>query len=245
MVYKGKRTELNTVASKDTIDQMKKLMYDVVYNGLDSSKYYAADNVSVIGKTGTAQIASPNGGYLTGKYDYIKSFAGLFPYEDPEYVIYISVKQLIGETKDLANVVSDSIEEIAKAKKIIGTSSDLDKTKIIKLSNYISKDVELTTDLLEKQGLKVIVLGDGKKVINQYPLKNSEVLVGSKVFLRTNGNNFNMPDVTGWSSNEIISFCKLIGLKYKINGYGNVESTSIPTNEIINFENVLEINLKS
>ena len=245
VVYEGKRTELNTVASKDTIDQMKKLMYDVVYNGLDSSKNYAADNVSVIGKTGTAQIASPTGGYLTGKYDYIKSFAGLFPYEDPEYVIYISVKQLIGETKDLANVVSDSIEEIAKAKKIIGTSSDMDKTKIIKISNYISKDISVISEILDKEKLKVIVLGDGKKVINQYPKKNSEILIGDKVFLLTNGNNFVMPDVVGWSSNEIISFCKLIGLKYKINGYGKVASTNIPANEKIDFENVLEINLEN
>ena len=243
IVYEGKRTELNTVASKETIDQVKNLMYDVVYNGLGSSKSYAADNVAVIGKTGTAQIASPNGGYLTGKFDYIKSFAGLFPYEDPEYIIYISVKQLIGDTKDLADVVSDSIEEIAKTKKIIGTSSDIDKTKIIKLSNYISKEVSVTADLLNKKGLKVEILGDGKYIINQYPLKNSVVTAGSKVFLLTNGSIFKMPDVLGWSSNEITTFCKMIGLKYNINGYGKVVGVNIPAGENINFENTLEINL--
>ncbi|MBE6161584.1 MAG: penicillin-binding protein [Firmicutes bacterium] len=245
VVYQGKRTELNTVASKETIDQVKNLMYDVVYNGLSSSKYYAADNVKVIGKTGTAQIASPYGGYLTGKYDYIKSFAGLFPYENPEYIIYISVKQLVGETKDIADVVSDAIEEIAKTKKIIGTSSDIDKSKIIELSNYISKDTKVTTDFLEKKGLKVVVLGDGKYVINQYPLKGSVTTKDSKVFLLTNGSIFKMPDVSGWSSNELITFCKMIGLKYNINGYGNVASVSIPAGEAINFENTLEINLES
>lgn len=245
IVYQGKRTELNTVASKETVDQVKGLMYDVVYNGLSSSKYFAADNVKVIGKTGTAQIASPYGGYLTGKYDYIKSFAGLFPYEDPEYIIYISVKQLVGETKDIADVVSDSIEEIAKTKKIVGTSSDIDKTKIIKLSNYISKDVSVTTDFLEKKGLNVIVLGNGKYVINQYPLKNGVTTKGSKVFLLTNGSDFVMPDVSGWSSNELITFCKMIGLKYNVNGYGKVASVSIPAGETINFENILEINLES
>lgn len=245
IVYQGKKTELSTVASKDTIDQVKKLMYDVVYNGLSSSKNYAALNVEVIGKTGTAQIASPYGGYLSGKYDYIKSFAGLFPYENPEYIIYISVKQLVGETKDLADVVSDAVEEIAKTKKIIGTSSDIDKNKIITLSNYISNDAALTADLLDKRGIKTIILGDGKFIINQYPLKNSVVTFNSKVFLLTNGTNFTMPDVTGWSSNEIITFCKLIGLKYRINGYGNVSSVNIPAGDIINFESTLEINLES
>lgn len=245
MVYEGKRTELKTVASADTINQVKNLMYDVVYNGLSSSKYYAADNVTVIGKTGTAQIASPNGGYLTGNYDYIKSFAGLFPYEDPEYIIYISVKQLIGENRDIADIVSDSIEEIAKYKNLVETKSDIDETKIIKLSNYISKDVILTADLLEKKGIKVIILGDGKHVINQYPVRNKKVTVGNKVFLLTDGTNFIMPDVIGWSSNEIVTFCKLVGLKYNISGYGKVVSSSIKPNENINFENILEINLEN
>ncbi len=243
VTYQGKRTELNTVASKDTIDQVKSLMYDVVYNGLSSSKYFAADNVTVIGKTGTAQIASPNGGYLSGTYDYIKSFAGLFPYEDPEYIIYISVKQLIGDTKDIATVVSDSIEEIAKYKNLVETSSDIDETKIINLSNYISKETALTVDLLEKKGIKPVILGDGKYIINQYPLKNSHVTYNSKVFLLTNGNTYVMPDVSKWSCNEIVTFCKMIGLKYKINGYGSVSSVSIATNATINFEDTLEINL--
>ena len=245
VVYQGKRTELNTIASKDTINQVKNLMYDVVYNGFESASLFAADNVTVIGKTGTAQIASPTGGYLTGKYDYIKSFAGLFPYEDPEYIIYVSAKQLIGDTRELALVTSDAIEEIAKTKKISSASSDIDESKIIDLSNYISKDVAVTSDTLNKMGLKVIVLGDGKYVINQYPLKGTKILAGSKVFLLTNGGNFTMPDVSGWSSNEIITFCKMIDLKYTINGYGKVASVSIPAGETINFENTLEINLQS
>ena len=245
IIHQGKRTELNTIASKDTIDEVKKLMYDVVYNGLSSSKAFAADNVTVIGKTGTAQIASPTGGYLTGNYDYIKSFAGLFPYEDPEYIIYFSVKQLIGETRDMANVISGAIEEIAKYKNLVETSSDIDETKIIKLSNYISKDAVLTTDILKQKGLNVVVLGDGKYVINQYPLKGTKVTYGSKVFVLTNGENFTMPDVKGWSSNEIITLCKLIGLKYNINGYGKVVSVNINPGDNINFENTLEINLEN
>ena len=54
-----------------------------------------------------------------------------------------------------------------------------------------------------------------------------------------------MPDVIGWSSNEIVTFCKLVGLKYNISGYGKVVSSSIKPNENINFENILEINLEN
>ena len=52
-----------------------------------------------------------------------------------------------------------------------------------------------------------------------------------------------MPDVIGWSSNDIKTFCKLIGLNFNINGYGNVSEVSIKTGENINFENTLEITL--
>lgn len=245
ITYQGKKIELNTVASSDTINQVKSLMYDVVYNGFESSKHFAANNVTVIGKTGTAQIASPKGGYLTGNYDYIKSFAGLFPYEDPEYIIYVSVKQIIGETQDIADIVSDAIEEIAKYKNLVETSSDIDTNKIITLSNYISKETALTTDLLEKKGLKVVVLGDGKYITNQYPLQNSKVTYKNKVFLLTNSENFVMPNVIGWSGNEISTFCKLVGLKYKINGYGKVSSVNIEEKTPISKEMELEINLEN
>lgn len=245
ITYQSKRTELNTVASKETVEQVKSLMYDVVYNGLSSSAYFAADNVTVIGKTGTAQIASNTGGYLTGNYDYIKSFAGMFPYEDPEYIIYISVKQLIGETKNIAGIVSDSVEEIAKYKDLVESYNDIDQSKIIELSNYISKDAVLTVDILEKKGLKVIVIGDGKYVINQYPLKKAKVIKGSKVFLLTNSNNYLMPDVGDWSVNEIITYCNMVGINYKINGYGKLENVSIVKDTLINADDILEINLKN
>ena len=87
--------------------------------------------------------------------------------------------------------------------------------------------------------------GTNFTVTNQYPIKKNKVVVGSKVFLLTNGTTFKMPDVAGWSSNEIITFCKAIDLKYTINGYGKVTSVSIPAGSPINFETTLEINLGS
>ena len=45
----------------------------------------------IMGKTGTAQIAGPGGvGYLKGEY--IASFLGMFPFENPKYVILVSIK---------------------------------------------------------------------------------------------------------------------------------------------------------
>lgn len=227
------RTEVAKVASKETIAKMKELMYKVVYGVGDTNKSFAPDNVTLIGKTGTAQIASPKGGYLTGDYDYIKSFAGLFPYEDPKYIVYISVKQIVGGTKDVAQIVHNVVEESAKALNIVETASDADESKIIALSNFISKEVVTTVDKLKNRGLNPIVIGEGKYVVNQYPLNNEEVLVGTKVFLLTNDVSYKMPNAIGWTMNEIVTFCNLIGLPYELHGYGKVKTISIIPESVI------------
>ena len=54
-----------------------------------------------MGKTGTAQIASPSGGYMTGEYDTIRSFAGFFPSENPEYIVYVAARHFEGILLDL------------------------------------------------------------------------------------------------------------------------------------------------
>ena len=243
VTYEGRRTELGRKVSSESIKKINELMYDVVYNGL--SKMWQPNNVTLAGKTGTAQIASPTGGYLTGDINYIRSFVGVFPYEDPEYIIYASVKQIDGGAAALASVLTDAVESIANYANITNTESDIDISKIINLSNYMSSNIETTTEELEKQNLKVIKLGNGNVIINQYPLKGTKVLAGSKVFLLTDNNEYTMPDITGWSSSEVMSFCNLIGLNYTFSGYGIVKRFNLLVGEIIDLTKTLEITLET
>lgn len=243
ITYEGGRTELGRKVSSESVDKVYELMHDVVYNGLSTS--WQPNNVTLAGKTGTAQIASPTGGYLTGSTNYIRSFAGIFPYEDPEYIIYISVKQINNGVAPVAKALTSAVESIANYANITNKDSDVDLSKIINLSNYISSDVKTTTEELEKLKLKVIKLGNGEIVINQYPLKNTKVLVGSKVFLLTDNNEYTMPDIKGWSSSEVMNFCNLIGLNYTFNGYGVVSEFNLPVGEIIDLTKTLEITLST
>ena len=231
VTYEGERTELGKKVSSESIKKMNELMYDVVYNGL--STIWQPNNVTLAGKTGTAQIASSTGGYLTGNTNYI----------DPEYIIYVSVKQIDGGSSAVASAVTSAVESIANYANITNTDSDLDLSKIIDLSNYMSSNIETTTEELEKLNLKVIKIGNGNTIINQYPLKNTKVLVGSKIFLLTDGTEFTMPDMTGWSSSEVMSFCNLIGLKFSFTGYGVVKEFNLPVGEVIDLTKTLEITL--
>ena len=242
-IFEAERTVVNKVASKETAEKLLSLMYNTVYEGPTDAKFFKADNVTIVGKTGTAQIASSTGGYMTGDYDYIKSFAGVFPYENPEYIVYVSTKRLKGSFREVANITKKIIEEIAKYKNITDTVEHIDKSKIITLDNFISTSVLDTEEKLKKLNLQPVIIGDGKYVINQYPLKKTKVEKGSKVFLLTNSENYTMPDVTNWTSSEIISFCNIIGLKYELNGYGKVESTSLEVGSTIDLNIKLTINL--
>lgn len=241
-IYQAKRTVIRDVASSKNIKYMTNLMHDVVYNGL--TDYWKPNNVSLIGKTGTAQIASPKGGYMHGEYDYIKSFAGIFPEENPKYILYVSVKQMVGSTKDLANCVKTVVEEIANYANINYKSEDNKvNTKVITLSSYVNKSVEETKTSLESQGLKVVVIGSGDIVTKQNPIKKTKVIKGETVFLVTNKKPYKMPNVISWSSADIVSLCKLVGLDYEINGYGSVTSTSIAEGTEIKKGDKIVINL--
>lgn len=240
ITYQGQRTELGQKVSTSSVERMHKLMYDVVYNGL--SKYWQPNNITIMGKTGTAQIAGSHG-YLTGSVNYIRSFAGIFPYENPEYIFYVSAKQIDGGAAAVAKVVTKAVESIANYANITNIATELDLSKLINLTNYISNDMEFTFEELERKNLKVIKLGSGKTVINQYPPKNTNVLQGSKVFLLSDTKDYIMPDMAGWSSSEVMNFCNLIGLKYNFNGYGVVSSTNINPGEVINVDSALEVTL--
>lgn len=242
VTYKGGRVVVDKVYSSNTVSKMHELMKKVV----EINKVWNVSNVNVMGKTGTAQIASPKGGYLDGTYDYIKSFAGIIPSDNPKYIIYVVGKKPETNLGSWAKVITTAIEEIASYAKLTESKSDADLTKLIDLNNYISREVEKSVIDLEQNKLKVIVIGNGKYVINQYPLKGKKVLADSKVFLLSNGLEFKMEDMTGWSINDVKTYTELLGIKFEYNGYGYVTSQSIDAGTVLDTSNmVLSVTLEN
>ena len=112
------------------------------------------------------------------------------------------------------------------------------------MDNFTSADIFATEEKLKALHLQVIRLGEGKYVINQYPKKGQIILSGNKVFLVSNDSNYVLPDITGWSSSEVTTLCKLMHIQYKLNGYGKVISSSIEEGTPITNGMVLEVNLE-
>lgn len=244
IVYEGKKVELNKVVKEETVNKIIDLM-DQTVNSSDNAvtgKKYHTDAVTLIGKTGTANY-TVNGVYASGTYNTIRSFAGIFPKEDPRYIIYVSVKRFRSAANNMGTVIKKMVESVAKYKNLSEQESKEDLSKIINLKNYINNNIEKTMNSLNALNLKTILIGDGNVVVNQYPLKDMTVLSGSKVFLLTNGSNIIMPDIAGWSRSEVITFANLAGISYTINGYGNVSSFNANPGDIISKDQNLIINL--
>lgn len=240
ITYEAAKTEVGKVISKETSDKMKELMHKANYEGL--SKYWQPKTVSMMMKTGTAQIAM-KGGYSEGLSDTIYSLAGIFPEEDPKYIIYSAVQRIQGPQKGFADVVIKAVDEVASYANITKTNNVESKTKIIKLKNYISKKTDNAINDLNENNLKPIIIGNGKYIINQYPSKESYVVPNSKVFLITNSKEIVIPNMIGWSYSEVKSFVLLSGIKYNITGNGYVNNQSIPEGTIYSEDNTLEITL--
>ena len=77
------------IMQQSTSEMMCKLMTNVVLYG--TGKNAQVPGYVVGGKTGTAQVVGPHGGYL--KHTNNASFMAAFPMENPQYVIYVLVLQ--------------------------------------------------------------------------------------------------------------------------------------------------------
>ena len=235
ITYERQVTKSERIVSQATVDKIKELMYNAV-NDIEGGAIgtaYIVDGLDVIGKTGTAQIYdSENGGYLTGWLDNLYSFSGMFPKDDPEIIMFISYKRpKNGSNKGLKNMAHSIIESIAKYKGLISSKDESSTKEEITVDNYINLNTDDIVSKLENIGLDAVVLGDGNKIIDQYP-KDTTLVTNDKIFLLTNGN-IKMPSLIGYSRLEATSLLNLIDVDYEIEGYGFVTEQSIKAGEII------------
>ncbi|HCF53469.1 MAG TPA: dihydropteridine reductase, partial [Bacillus sp. (in: Bacteria)] len=87
-----KPEEVGKPVTKETAAQVRQLLERVVTSPKGTGTAYKIDGYSVGGKTGTAQIPDGKGGYMTGRENYIFSFLGMAPMDDPQLVVYVAVK---------------------------------------------------------------------------------------------------------------------------------------------------------
>ena len=244
VIYSNTRTSLGEVASKDTVAYIKNLMWHTINDKDGAGHSYYLKGYDIIGKTGTAQIAKTNGkGYLTAAKDHNRSVAIMFPKDDPKIIIY-AVASRAENINNLSSAVKEVITNVSKYYNIYGDEEKQIVGSQITIGNYLNSDVKEVSKKLTEEGLHVIVLGNGDKVINQYPNEKTNLVKNDKLFLLTNGNKFIMPDIIGYSLTEVKTLASLLNLDIKIKGNGYAISQSIKKDEILNEQKILEVEFK-
>lgn len=174
------------VISEDTSKLVRHALESVVANGSGKNAYI--ENYRVGGKTGTAQKVN-NGAYMVGNY--ILSFIGFMPADDPEIVVYVAVDNPKGVTQ-YGGVVSAPIAKnvLKSAINLYGyekTKEGMPRvytwldTKYVKLPDVTGKSLEEAKK--ELKGFTIQTSGTGNTILYQSPEGDYYVPEGSKVSL--------------------------------------------------------------
>lgn len=94
VILENKPSVVRKVISEDTSEKVRYALESVVARGTGHNAYIGGYRVG--GKTGTAQKAV-NGSYLSGNY--ITSFIGFLPADNPEVIVYIAIDNAKGITQ--------------------------------------------------------------------------------------------------------------------------------------------------
>ena len=176
----------DNIVTKDTSEKVRMTLESVVSLGTGRNAYI--DGYRVGGKTGTAQKVN-NGIYMQGNY--IVSFIGFLPANDPKIVVYLAIDNPKGVTQYggtvsapiVKNIMEDAITSLNIEKQDGGTEKKYqwyDK-KYYTVPNVVGKSKKEATSMLKS--FSVEYSGSGDVVINQSPSSDSRIAEGEKVRL--------------------------------------------------------------
>mgnify|MGYP004569300157 FL=1 len=174
------------VISEESSKLARFALESVVANGSGRNAYI--ENYRVGGKTGTAQKVE-DGHYLDGNY--ILSFVGFMPANDPKIVVYVAIDNPKGVTQYggvVAAPIAKSILETAISVLNIESSTEVmpreynwNDTKYYKIPDVVGETKEEAKKSL--QGFQIEYSGEGEHVLYQSPSGNSYVKENGTVSL--------------------------------------------------------------
>lgn len=241
IVYKAKREVIGKPIKEQTAKEARKVMQDVIYKPYGTGKDYSIPGFKVAGKTGTAQIATSHG-YSVGDENVVHSFVGMVPANKPKYIMYITLNQpktVPGPlTKLMANVFIPVMEQALKMDEGHET-----QTAVATIPDVEKLAPNKAKDKLEKLKFTPIILGAGDMVMHQYPKAQTQQLNKQRVFLETNGP-ITVPDMTGWSKNDVLMFATIANIKIDFKGFGFVVNQSVKSGSVLQNDQNFTVQLK-
>ena len=218
---------IRRVISEQTSEEVKRLMELVVLEGSGKNAYIEGYRMG--GKTGTAQKVGENGRYISGEY--ILSYIGFAPYEDPQVLLYLAVDApQVGPqwgSQVCAPMYKNIMESILNYLNIPpSTVPEEEEAVLVEVPNLINLPMDdYTNELLESRGLVVRYIGEGEKVLNQTPKAGAKVPLHTQVLVYLGGTDktdgeVEVPDLQGKTIREAGEILGWLGLHLNSTGSG-------------------------
>lgn len=184
VIVENEKQLVRKVISNETSAEVRKALESVVANGTGRNAYI--EGYSVGGKTGTAQKVN-NGAYMVGNY--IVSFIGFMPADNPEVVIYVAIDYPKGVTQYggtvsapvAKSILTDCINilNIEKSENVKEKEYQWNEPKYYEMPNVIG--MEKKDAIKELKNFVVTYNGSGNIVKEQSPDAKEKLAYGSKV----------------------------------------------------------------
>jgi cell division protein FtsI (penicillin-binding protein 3) len=210
------------IATRETIGKAQKMLEGVCEYGTGQSLQNSWFKIA--GKTGTAQVATGQGGYQKGMY--LASFAGYFPADNPKYSLIVTINNPRSGAFYGGSVAGPVFKEIAErvfaARNLFEESDQEPETHEIPVLPEIKKGpseniIRIAHDLKIENltGQPATALASVKKVDGKLVLDEMEIPSGK------------VPDVRGMGATDAIFILENAGLRVKIKGVGKVKVQSL------------------
>nr|WP_269431500.1 penicillin-binding transpeptidase domain-containing protein [Domibacillus indicus] len=220
--------------SKETAGKTLDVLETVVTAEHGTGKPYHIEGYDIAGKTGTAQLVGENGQYLTGTNNYLFSFLGMAPKDDPELIVYVAVAKpkldnesgSVPVSKVFNPVMRNSLQylNIQPEETIV--------SQTVKIKDFTGRKTAEARKDYEGSGLDPVIIGTGSEITKQVPAAGEKLLQGEKAVLLTSGE-WTMPDLSGWAIRDVMKIAQGAGLKVSYSGSGYVVSQNIQAGKTI------------
>ena len=207
------------VVSKLTADTVTQMMVEVVKNGTAKNAFVAGYNVA--GKTGTSEKLT------TEEQDYIGSFCGFAPADDPEITVIIIIDDpKSGSFTGGKTAAPVAAEVISNTLRYLNVEPEYDEESQsgtdVQTPSVTGMSTATAQETLTSSGFTVRVVGDGKKVKNQAPEAGRLIPQNGVVILYTESDkkteSVEVPNLTGLSVSQARATAKNAGLNVQIVG---------------------------
>lgn len=221
------------VRKPETLRQMQNMLVEVVEKGL--GKPAGSKSFLVAGKTGTAQMAS-GGGYTKGVTNYLLTFAGYFPANDPRYSCIVCIQKagMPASGGQMSGQVFHDIAEGIMAKDIYYNAKGAHDADFTRIPDTKAGNLKAADYVLSKLGFNVKGGWNGEH-------KEGTPIWGvvsrrkdHAQLIRSRGRSMrHMPDVRGMGARDAVYIIENRGAKVIIEGSGKVKSQSKPAGSTI------------